>query len=653
MITGSDEFKVWKISLRSDEDVAKENNQSDEDEDDDEVEDSENIKDETSMFKVASYGSILRANGSRFRGFSMDKSERFILCYGMDAHVECFKIRNEQEIKKRLQKKEKSRRKRAATNAEQNVDETNEESSTITLREEIERLEVFKANGRVKFCDIFIQKNAAKVTLLLGNNVIEMYSYNLVNSEVEPMVRLDNEGHRTDIRTLTFSSDNHMILSASGESLKLWNRSTRRCITTIKEDFEYALCSLFVHGNKYAITGTKTGKLQIFDIGLAEIIETIEASESGRPIWSICAHPDGKSIVSGSEDKTVKFWNLELTKSSKTNKMVITLIHTRTLATDEGVLGVKISSNSRLIAVSMLDCTVKIFYLDTLKFFLSLYGHKLPVLSMDIADDSSIIATGSGDKNIKIWGLDFGDCRRSIFAHDEAITCVQFVPNSKLLFTCSRDKTIKYWDTTNYERIMTLKGHQSEVWTLACSPNGKHVVSASHDKTLRLWMETDELLILEEEREIEREEELDENNDGGIESNHIIPGDGNKESSLPVKSTKETVIATERLIEAIEIFKEEIKSNAIYKAQCQSAESCGKKLPKPIAPNPVLSAFKTDDPYRYIYIILTRIKPSEIQETLLSLPFNYVSDLLIILTNHLEKDWDRETILKYICFLVR
>jgi hypothetical protein len=29
--------------------------------------------------------------------------------------------------------------------------------------------------------------------------------------------------------------------------------------------------------------------------------------------------------------------------------------------------------------VALLDCTVKVFFLDSLKFFLSLYGHKLPV----------------------------------------------------------------------------------------------------------------------------------------------------------------------------------------------------------------------------------------------------------------------------------
>lgn len=55
--------------------------------------------------------------------------------------------------------------------------------------------------------------------------------------------------------------------------------------------------------------------------------------------------------------------------------------------------------------------------MDSLKFLLSLYGHKLPVLCMDISSDGDLIVSGSADKNLKIWGLDFGDCHKSIFAH--------------------------------------------------------------------------------------------------------------------------------------------------------------------------------------------------------------------------------------------
>lgn len=56
----------------------------------------------------------------------------------------------------------------------------------------------------------------------------------------------------------------------------------------------------------------------------------------------------------------------------------------------------------RLLAVALLDCTIKVFFADSLKFWLSLYGHKLPVLSMDISSDSQLLASGSADKNLKV-----------------------------------------------------------------------------------------------------------------------------------------------------------------------------------------------------------------------------------------------------------
>ena len=64
-------------------------------------------------------------------------------------------------------------------------------------------------------------------------------------------------------------------------------------------------------------------------------------------------------------------------------------------------------------------CELQVFFTDSLKFFISLYGHKLPVLSMDISSDGALLASGSADKNIKIWGMDFGDCRKSLFAHGD------------------------------------------------------------------------------------------------------------------------------------------------------------------------------------------------------------------------------------------
>lgn len=164
-------------------------------------------------------------------------------------------------------------------------------------------------------------------------------------------------------------------------------------------------------------------------------------------LWSLDVRHDQQALVTGSADKDVKFWNFEWRKpEDKQGPDALSLVHTRTLKMTDDVLSVRFSPDGKLLCVALLDSTVKVFYQDTLKFFLSLYGHKLPVLSMDISHDSKLIVTSSADKNVKIWGLDFGDCHRSIFAHDDSVMQVVFEHQSHYFWTVGKDKMLKYWD---------------------------------------------------------------------------------------------------------------------------------------------------------------------------------------------------------------
>ncbi|KAF2318490.1 hypothetical protein GH714_008319 [Hevea brasiliensis] len=106
--------------------------------------------------------------------------------------------------------------------------------------------------------------------------------------------------------------------------------------------------------------------------------------------------------------------------------------------------------------VKFWECQVKqkpgqIFFVDTLKFFLSLYGHKLPALCMDISSDGDLIVAGSADKNLKSWGLDFGDCHKSLFALADSV---------------GKDRLVKYWDADKFELLLTLKGHHADFGVL-------------------------------------------------------------------------------------------------------------------------------------------------------------------------------------------
>ncbi|TSV41637.1 WD repeat-containing protein 3 [Bagarius yarrelli] len=590
-------------------------------------------------------GSVLREARDRVVSLIADPKSKVLACHGLDSTLEIFAVLSEEDVQKKMEKKLKKAKKKAKSH------DGGAEAADIVverkLSDEIQKLASIKASSKIRSMDCILSPNGEmKVALLLQNNTIETYS--LKTTEKNPTSnrssRLTLGGHRTDARALSFSSDNIAILSASGDTVKVWNRATLQVIRTMA--CEYALCSLFVPGDRQIIVGTKSGKIQIFDLASGSMLESVEAHQGA--LWSVCLSPDQRGIVTGGADKMVKFWDFELIKDNQSgaNKR-LTVKHTRTLQLDEDVLCVRCSPDQRLLAVSLLDCTVKIFYTDTLKFFLSLYGHKLPVLCLDISHDSALIATGSADRNVKVWGLDFGDCHRSMFAHDDSVMFLQFVPKTHLFFTAGKDRKIKQWDADKFEQIQTLEGHHGEVWCLAISPSGDHLVSSSHDKSLRLWERTREPIILEEEKEMEREAEFEESLAKG--DDPVVPGEAKGEAEPAGKKTVETVKAAERIMEALELYREESKKLEEHKAACKMA---GKELPPPTM-NPILLAYGCASPSRYVLDVLKKVRSSELEVSLLVLPFPYIPDLLSLLNDYIQQGLEVELVCRCLFFLLR
>lgn len=89
----------------------------------------------------------------------------------------------------------------------------------------------------------------------LTNNSLEVFTLPPPASSKAPAVdpvrlySLDLPGHRSDIRTLSISSDDALLASASSGSLKIWNIKTTKCVRTM--DCGYAICSSFLPGDRH------------------------------------------------------------------------------------------------------------------------------------------------------------------------------------------------------------------------------------------------------------------------------------------------------------------------------------------------------------------------------------------------------------------
>ncbi|KAK1922326.1 putative WD-repeat protein [Papiliotrema laurentii] len=618
----------------------------------------------------------LPASSSPIIQIAFHPSQPLILLQTSDRVTTVLRLRTEEEVAaKRARRKKRDRekgRKKGDEGAEQENDEADDQP--VKWEERVQAWCIVRSNAKVKSFSLGPEdasvKGGISLLLALSNNSLETYTLPSPSTtrksklpdgktpEPSKTHTLEIPGHRQDIRALAISSDDQVIASAASGTLKIWNARTTACLRTM--ECGYAICATFLPGDRHVVIGTKTGELMLYDIAASSLLSSYKAHNG--PVWGVHVKPDGRGLVSGSADKDVKFWDFEMREDGEGEKVVsrlgvetvhktkqLALVHVKTLKMTDDVLAVKYSPDGRFLAVSLLDSTVKIFFSDTLKFFLSLYGHKLPVLSLDISSDSKLIVTCAADKNVKIWGMDFGDCHKSIFAHDDSIMQVAFEKESHYFWTVGKDRMLKYWDGDKFELIQKLEGHHGEIWALAVSNRGEYVVTGSHDKSIRIWEKTDEPLFLEEEREKELEQLYSAEND----ANTQAKGDDEDEVEAVHQSTEESLMAGEKIMEAIELADAEREALEAYEEEVKRLgpeKSAGVVRPERSAE---LKARGDISGEEYVWKTLKSVPAASMEDALLVLPFRQVVSLLVYLDSWAKNNRDIVLASRILAFLLR
>lgn len=78
-------------------------------------------------------------------------------------------------------------------------------------------------------------------------------------------------------------------------------------------------------------------------------------------------------------------------------------LHYKTM--EQKVTNASFIPNMQKYAVNIQNSQIHIFYGDTNKLCLKLYGHKLPITDFDVSSDNTMLVSGSVDKDIKLWDL--------------------------------------------------------------------------------------------------------------------------------------------------------------------------------------------------------------------------------------------------------
>ncbi|EIN04856.1 hypothetical protein PUNSTDRAFT_37485, partial [Punctularia strigosozonata HHB-11173 SS5] len=200
-------------------------------------------------------------------------------------------------------------------------------------------------------------------------------------------------------------------------------------------------------------------------------------------VLSVAFSRDGSRIVSGSQDHTVRLWNLSSGEQ----------IGDPYRGHTDDVRCVAFSPDNRRVVSGSWDWTIRLWDSHTgLAIGGPLERHTDRIMSIAFASDGSCFASLSADETVRIWNEQDG----MIYDHSLAdwpigkVCAIAFLSDGERLVLGSRDGTVQVWNVRARKPIgetMQLPEYPAGVRSMVFSPDGTRSISGSHNSVVHVW----------------------------------------------------------------------------------------------------------------------------------------------------------------------
>lgn len=218
------------------------------------------------------------------------------------------------------------------------------------------------------------------------------------------------------------------------------------------------------------VSGLRDNTIKIWDRQTLKCTRTFQ----GHSGSVLCLQYDDNVIVSGSSDATVRIWDLNDLANPQPIQTVIQ--HT------EAVLHLKF--NKDMMVTCSKDRTIIVWEIKSrkeIRMKQTLFGHRAAVNVVDF--DDKYIVSASGDRSIKVWDAKNHEYVRTLNGHRRGIACLQY--RDQLVVSGSSDNSIRIWDVESGKCLKVLEGHEDLVRCIRF--DSRRIVSGAYDGKIKIW----------------------------------------------------------------------------------------------------------------------------------------------------------------------
>jgi len=171
----------------------------------------------------------------------------------------------------------------------------------------------------------------------------------------------------------------------------------------------------------------------LYDAASGHELRRLEGHKA--PVWCAVFTPDGRHVVSGGIDGTIRLWDV---------------------AGGQELRHVELPGKPRLICLA-------------------------------VSPDGKHLLTGDDQAVLRLWSLDDLELEQEQKRAAESIRGVTFSPDGRRALSGGDDYLVRLWNAETLAELSHYPGHTTRVTGVAFLPDGQHALSSSMDGTIRIW----------------------------------------------------------------------------------------------------------------------------------------------------------------------
>jgi WD40 repeat protein len=315
-----------------------------------------------------------------------------------------------------------------------------------------------------------------------------------------------HRGHRNEITTLAFSPNSRMLASGSLDAtVRLWDLSAEGAVSILRGHPGGVGEVAFAPDGKLLASWDDAGKVGLWDVaslrgsalGARQSASTrakehrLSLSPAERRtnrnirLWDVVAHavvgmgfsPDSRTLATSCLDGTIRLWDLAAQKQRAVLK-----------GGTASPASIALSPNGKVLASEQEAGVLGLWDMPTGRRIASLQEHAGKDLRLAFSPDGQLLVCVEPDtRTLALWDVATRRARGGLLGHTGQVRALAFSADGRLLASGSEDKTVRLWDLTALREAACLQGHGGWVTSLAFAPDGRTLASSANDSTVRLW----------------------------------------------------------------------------------------------------------------------------------------------------------------------